>query len=120
MMSIVKAQFWVTGGLAILAWFFGSTLGLSALLGGATVAIPGLFMAWRLNRPVAQASVAFAVMLNAELGKLVLTGSLIVMSFVLVPSIEVKAFFLAMILGLACNVAVPMAMTLKSNRASEK
>jgi F0F1-type ATP synthase assembly protein I len=114
MMKIVICQFWVTGFMTVVAFFFSLIAGLSALLGGLTVALPSLYMAWRLNRPVAQASVALGILLNAELGKLVLTGCFIVVSFSLVKDLEVWAYFTALVVVIASNIAMPITLGVRS------
>ena len=105
---IVVAQFIVTILAAILCLTLDRVTAYSVLLGGLTSAIPSAFMAWRLNHRVAAPAAALKYLVRGELGKLAMTAVMFTGVFLWVNPLEVKYYFVALVLVMSCNMLVPL------------
>lgn len=101
---IVSAQFIAAILISAVAVVIGLPAAGSALLGGLSIALPSVYMAWRLRRNSAVPSVALAQLLGAELGKWLLTGLIIGAVFVWVESLQAGFFFLGLIATYVCGL----------------
>ncbi|MCB1645891.1 MAG: ATP synthase subunit I [Pseudomonadales bacterium] len=81
---------------------------LSYVSGGLTIALPSAFMAWRTGRRVARPAAALVILINAEIGKLLLTALMMGAVFVWVEALQPGWYFTALVVGMMCNIMVPL------------
>lgn len=105
---IVRAQFVATFLASALCLMIDWVAAWSAFLGGLTCAVPSAYMAFRSLREVADPRIAFANMVRGEVGKLLMTTTMFAVIFLTVEPIMLPYFFSALVLGLLCNVLIPL------------
>jgi ATP synthase protein I len=109
---IVQAQFIATLVTATLCLLVDWSAAYSVFLGGLTCAVPSFLMAWYIGHKVAHPLLAAKYLVMGELSKLGMTALMFSAVFLWVKPLAPGYFFAGLVLGMLCNLLVPVWYTL--------
>lgn len=118
--QIVFAQFILSLVLAVFGLAVNWEVSYSLFFGGLTSAVPSAFMAFRTRRGTVHPDLALKQMVRGEIGKHLLTIAMFALVFFLVKPLAVAYFFAALVLGMVCNLFVPLAYAMRAQKEQDQ